>query len=55
MPHLWSSKLYQLNSKLWLTFLARIDSKKKNFNPEKAVRYVKDLEKEWIQYDTTFI
>lgn len=38
VPKTWLPKLYQLNSKLWLTFLARIETNTKEpyFNPQLA-------------------
>ncbi len=48
-PRTWMNELYQLNSKMQLSFLARLDST--YFNAEKAQSYVQRLESEWINYD----
>jgi hypothetical protein len=40
--------LYQLNSKLWLTFLARIEPEEQYCDAQNAFKFVKSLEKEWI-------
>jgi len=44
--------LFQLNSKLWLTFLARLQHG--YHDPSKAMAYVKAYEKDWLKYDVTF-
>jgi hypothetical protein len=49
-PRTWLNELYQLNSKLWLTFLARV-YKRPYFNSNNAFAYVRQFEQEWIEYD----
>lgn len=48
-PRTWLPELYQLNSKLWLTFLSRLDPG--YFEPSKAFKFVKRLEPVWVNYD----
>ena len=54
-PRTWLPGLYQLNSKLWLTFLSRIDPIKPYFEADNAFRYVAKFEKEWIEYDVKLV
>lgn len=51
-PKAWLPELYQLNSKLWLSFLAKVEtSPQPYFDPTRANAYVRRLEADWINWD----
>jgi len=54
-PRTWFVEPYLLHSKLFLSFLDRLEgSSAKYFDATEAAGYVKRCEKEWIKYDTKF-
>ena len=54
LPKYWAARLYQLNSKLMLSFLSRIEENGQFFNANDAKTFVEAHEFEWINYDIQY-
>jgi len=56
-PKTYLAEVYLLHSKLWLTFMDKLDDKKQGdayFDPTEAKEYVRRLSQKWLSYDIAY-